>query len=115
MRQVLVVVVVVVGRTVVVVVGGTVVVVVVVVGDGRLVVVVVVVLVVVVVVVVEVGVAVAISGWLPATAGTGSGALEAPCVIAIRSPDSFGGPAMRPSANNAAVTAPTIAPAASRV
>jgi hypothetical protein len=106
--------VVVVGRTVVVVVGGTVVVVVVVVGDGRLVVVVVVV-VVDVVVVDEVGVAVGIGGWLPATAGTGSGAVSDPWVIAIWSPDSVGGPAMRPSANRAAVTAPTIAPTASRV
>jgi hypothetical protein len=100
------------GRTVVVVgAGGTVVVGVAagVVVDGRLLV--------VVVVDVAVEVAVVAVGWLTTTAGSGSGALAVPSLTAVRSsrPACCGGPARIPSTNSAAVTAPTIAPAARRV
>ena len=103
------------GRVVVVAVvgGGTAVVVVRVVDDERLVVVVVVVVVVVLLDVVPV---VGVSDWLPTTAGNGSGALTVPSPTADRSLGAaWGGPPMRPSTNTAAVIAPTIAPAASRV
>ena len=106
-------VVVVVGRTVVVVTGGgTAVVVVTVVDVERLVVVVVV----VVVVLLDVVALVDVGGWLFTTAGSGSGALAVPSPTADRSLGAAsGGPPMRPSTSNAAVIAPTIAPAASRV